>query len=68
MEIDISEILTKSPTLLTFLVIGLGYLIGNIRIGPMDIGSTTGVLLTGLLLGHLGACPRTSILKYSSWR
>jgi putative transport protein len=54
MEIDISEILTKSPTLLTFLVIGLGYLIGNIRIGPMDIGSTTGVLLTGLLLGHLG--------------
>ncbi len=54
MEIDINEILTKSPTLLTFLVIGLGYLIGNIRIGPVDIGATTGVLLTGLLLGHFG--------------
>ena len=54
MEIDVTEVLTKSPTLMTFLVIGLGYLIGNIRIGPMDIGSTTGVLLTGLLLGHLG--------------
>jgi len=54
MEIDVTEVLTKSPTLLTFLVIGLGYLIGNIRFGSMDIGATTGVLLVGLLLGHLG--------------
>ena len=54
MEIDINDILTKSPTLLTFLVIGLGYLVGNIRIGSVDIGATTGVLLIGLLLGHLG--------------
>ena len=44
MEIDVTDVLNKSPTLMTFLVIGLGYLIGNIRIGPMDIGSTTGVL------------------------
>ena len=54
MEIDFMDLLTKSPTLLTFLVIGLGFLIGNIRIGPVDIGATTGVLLIGLLLGHLG--------------
>ena len=54
MEIYVTDILTNSPTLLTFLVIGIGYLIGNIRISPIDIGSTTGVLVTGLLLGHLG--------------
>jgi len=54
MEIDVIETLGKSQTLLTFLVIGLGYLIGNIRIGSVDIGATTGVLLVGLLLGHLG--------------
>ncbi len=54
MELDIAEILRKSPTLLTFLVISIGYLIGNIKLGPMVIGSTTGALLAGLMIGHLG--------------
>jgi putative transport protein len=54
MEIDIVELMKESPTLLTFSVIGFGYLIGNIEIGRMEVGSTTGCLLAGLLLGHLG--------------
>ncbi|MEM7022343.1 MAG: TrkA C-terminal domain-containing protein [Pseudomonadota bacterium] len=54
MELDLSKLLSGSPTLLTFLVIGCGYLIGNLKIVRIQIGSTTGVLLAGLVFGHLG--------------
>ncbi len=54
MEIDLTKLLLENPLLLTFWVIGLGYLVGRIRLGPIEFGSTTGVLLMGLLFGHLG--------------
>jgi putative transport protein len=54
MEIDFYELISGNRTLLLFLVIGLGYLVGNIKIGGIEVGSTTGVLLAGLLCGHLG--------------
>jgi putative transport protein len=54
MEIDVIQLLRDNPLLLTFFVIGLGYLLGRIKIGSVEVGSTTGVLLAGLLLGHLG--------------
>ena len=59
MEFDVTDVLTKSPMLLTFLVIGFGYLLGNIRTGLIDVDATAGVLVTGLLLGHLDL-PRSS--------
>ncbi|MDJ0680010.1 MAG: hypothetical protein QNJ18_09140, partial [Xenococcaceae cyanobacterium MO_167.B52] len=37
---------------LLFLVIGLGYLVGQIKIGSFDVGSVAGVLLVGLILGQ----------------
>lgn len=54
MEIDLRTILGSNPLLLTFTVIGIGYLVGHIRIASIAVGPTAGVLLAGLLFGHLG--------------
>jgi putative transport protein len=54
MEIDVARLLTDNPMLLIFTVIGLGYLVGNIQIAGTQSGPVIGVLLAGLLLGHLG--------------
>ena len=54
MEIDIIGLIRDVPELLFFLVLGFGYLIGNIKIKGFELGSTTGVLLTGLFFGHFG--------------
>jgi len=51
-EIEIYELLQDNWLLLLFLVIGLGYLLGNIRIAGMPVGATIGVLLAGLVFGH----------------
>jgi putative transport protein len=37
-----------------FLVLGMGYLIGNIRIGSFSLGSVAGVLFAGLIFGYYG--------------
>jgi putative transport protein len=37
-----------------FLVLGVGYLIGNIRIGSISLGSVAGVLFAGLIFGYFG--------------
>ena len=54
MELDLFEIAQQNLTMLLFLVIGIGYLIGNIKIGGISAGNTTGVLLAGMLFGHFG--------------
>lgn len=47
------EILREYPTLALFLTVGLGFLIGRIRIGSFSLGSVTAVLLVGVLVGQL---------------
>ncbi len=37
-----------------YLVLGIGYIIGNIRIGSFSLGSIAGVLFTGLIFGYYG--------------
>jgi len=54
MELDLNKILTENWVLLVFLVIAIGSLLANIRIGGVALGSTAGVLITGLVFGHLG--------------
>jgi putative transport protein len=51
-NIDIYALLESNNLLLLFLVIGLGYLVGNIRFGEISVGPTIGVLLAGLFFGH----------------
>lgn len=47
------SILREYPTLALFLTIGVGFLIGKIKIGSFSIGSVPAVLLTGLIIGQL---------------
>lgn len=52
MEIDVFSLLNENPLLLIFTVIGLGYLVGNVRVAGVEPGPVIGVLLIGLLFGH----------------
>jgi len=54
MEIDLYAMLANNPLELVFIVLGLGLLVGRIRVGAMPLGSTIGVLLVGLIFGHFG--------------
>uniref|UniRef100_UPI003593F462 aspartate-alanine antiporter-like transporter n=1 Tax=Thiocapsa sp. TaxID=2024551 RepID=UPI003593F462 len=54
MTIDVFGLLGDNPILLIFTVIGLGYLVAKIRIADVPAGPVIGVLLVGLLFGHLG--------------
>lgn len=60
MVIDIVALLRDNPTLVFFVVLGAGYLLGNIRWGIFELGPTAGVLLAGLFFGHHGfSMPKT---------
>ena len=46
--------LNSHVAIVFFLVLGIGYLIGNIRIGSFSFGSVAGVLFAGLVFGYFG--------------
>lgn len=46
------DILRNYPTLAVFLTVGLGFLIGRLRIGSFSLGSVTAVLLVGVVIGQ----------------
>jgi putative transport protein len=48
------ELLRQQPVLTLFLIIGMGYLIGALRLGSFSLGPVAGVLFAGLFLGHFG--------------
>ncbi len=50
----VDEVLRLQPVLMLFLVIGLGYLLGNIRIRSFSFGPVAGVLFAGLFFGYFG--------------
>ncbi len=47
-------LLQQQPVLTLFLILGMGYLIGGIRIGGFSFGPVAGVLFTALFLGQYG--------------
>lgn len=46
--------LKEHGTISFFLVLGIGYIIGNIRFGSFTLGSVAGVLFAGLIFGYFG--------------
>ncbi len=50
--VRIIEALRTQPVITLFLILGIGYLIGNIRIKSFSLGPVAGVLFAGLFLGH----------------
>lgn len=60
---QISHFLVHNEIFTLFLCIGLGYIIGNIKlVGRFALGSTVGTLLIALLVGQLGSFPRDEML------
>jgi len=45
--------LRQYPEVSIFLALALGYLIGGLRIGAFSLGSITGTLLVGVLIGQM---------------
>lgn len=54
MAIDIIQLLKDSPELVSFVLLGLAYFIGNIRLGSLELGAPPGILIAGLIFGHFG--------------
>lgn len=54
MVIDVVSLLHANNLLVFFLVLGLGYLVGNLNWRGFEVGATSGVLLAGLFFGHFG--------------
>jgi putative transport protein len=60
----IKELLISNPVLLLFLVLAIGFLIGGIRFGNFQLGPVAGVLIAGLLFGHLGFVGNPAIQSF----
>ncbi|MBL0560123.1 aspartate:alanine antiporter [Aeromonas hydrophila] len=54
MTIDFVTLLHQSDSLLLFVVLAFGLLLGKVRFGNFQIGNTIGVLFTALLFGQMG--------------
>ncbi|MGU3575456.1 aspartate-alanine antiporter [Brucellaceae bacterium C25G] len=50
----ISDVLRSAPELAIFLALAVGFWIGAIKFGSISLGSVTGTLLVGVLIGQLG--------------
>lgn len=50
----IADQLRAHPELAFYLTLGIGYLVGKLKIGYFHLGAVTGTLLTGVLVGQLG--------------
>lgn len=46
--------LKNHPELAFFLTLGLGYLFGKLKIGYFQLGSVTGTLIAGVIIGQIG--------------
>jgi putative transport protein len=45
------NLLRENPVLALFLCLGLGYLLGKLRVGPIQLGGICGTLIVSLLIG-----------------
>ncbi len=54
MDIDLAKLLEASDVMLVFTVLALGLLVGKLRFGSLELGSTPGVLLAAIVLGSWG--------------
>jgi putative transport protein len=50
----IVETLRSNPELAIFLTLGFGYWLGNLTLGSFSLGTVTGTLIAGILVGQLG--------------
>ena len=63
----ILELLQAQPVMLLFAVLGIGYLLGKVRLWGFEPGPVSGVLFAGLVFGHFGfeASPTTQSMGFA---
>jgi putative transport protein len=59
----LEQFLVRYPELTLFLVIAVGYSIGNIKIGMFSLGPVTGALFAGLFIGWFAPVPVSGMTK-----
>src|SRR6185295_16248123 len=50
----LAGVLRHHPEVTFFLVLGIGYMIGKVKLGSFTLGAVTGTLLAGVVVGQLG--------------
>ncbi len=50
----VDDIRKHAPEMMLFLSVGIGYFIGKLKIGPVQLGGVCGTLIASLLIGQLG--------------
>jgi putative transport protein len=59
----LADFLHRYPDLALYLAVGLGYLLGGLKFKNFSLGSVTGSLFAGLLIGQIGHVPVSSTAK-----
>lgn len=59
----VEAFLVKYPELTLFLVIGIGYWIGSLQLGPLKLGPVTGSLFAGIAVGQIAHVPVSGTAK-----
>ena len=60
---SVREFLVRYPDLVIFLVLGIGFWIGSFKYKGFGIGSVTGSLFAGILVGQFAAVPVSPVAK-----
>ena len=50
----LTAVLRQHPEITFFLVLGIGYVLGKVKLGSFTLGAVTGTLLAGVVVGQLG--------------
>ena len=59
----LGDFLHRYPDLAVFLAVGLGYLIGGVKVKGFGLGPVTGSVFAGLLIGQIGHVPVSGTAK-----
>ena len=58
---SITDLLRQVPELALFLALAIGYAIGQIKFGPIQLGGVCGTLIAALFIGQLGVTLDASV-------
>ncbi|WP_256354709.1 aspartate-alanine antiporter [Variovorax sp. dw_308] len=56
-----AEVLRAHPEIALFLALGVGYAVGQIKFGPIQLGGICGTLIAALVIGQLGVTLQPSV-------
>ncbi|MFM7611473.1 MAG: TrkA C-terminal domain-containing protein, partial [Alphaproteobacteria bacterium] len=60
---DLAHFLEKHPDLAVFLVLGLGYFIGQFKFRGFGLGPVTGALFAGIMIGQFAEVPVSEVAR-----